>query len=90
MINNIVPLTEEYKGINNVNYKHVYYIGKINQYEKLYIDPNNPDQYKEIKNIRWLNRDGCLQKIRCYSSSKINLIQNFFTFFETLDNVYVK
>ena len=37
LINNIVPLTEEYKGINNVNYKHVYYIGKINQYEKNYI-----------------------------------------------------
>ena len=26
LIYNNVPLTEEYKGINNVNYKHVYYI----------------------------------------------------------------
>ena len=48
--------------------------------EKLTINPNNPDQYKEIKSIRWLNRDECLQKVRCYSISKRNLIQEFFSF----------
>ena len=90
LINNLIPLTEEYKGINNVNYKHIYYIGKINNYEKLFINHKNPDQYKEIKSIRWLNKKECLDKIRCYSISKINLIQTFFNFFEKMDNVYIK
>ena len=90
MVFSLSPLTEEYKGINNVNYKHVYYIAKINQPEKLTINPNNPDQCKEIKSIRWLNRDECLQKIRCYSISKRNLIQEFFSFFENVDNVFIK
>lgn len=90
LINNIVPLTEEYKGMNNVNYKHVYYVAKINQYEKLYINENNPDQYKEIKTIKWLTKKECLEKIRSYSTSKKNLIQGFFHFFESMDNVYIK
>ena len=48
-----MPLIEEYKGINNVNYKHVYYIAKINEFEELNINPQNINQSLEVNSIRF-------------------------------------
>ena len=89
LIYNNVPLMEEYKGINNVNYKHVYYIAKVNSTLELYIDPKNKDQNLEVNSIKWLNKKECLEKIRDYSYSKINVIKQFYNFIENMsaDNI---
>lgn len=80
---NIIPITEEYTGINNVRYKHVYYIGYINEGINLFINYKNKDQYTEIKNIEWLTKDECLDKIRDYDLNKKEIVNKFFNF---LDN----
>ena len=89
LIYNTVPLMEEYKGINNVNYKHVYYIAKVNSTIDLRIDPKNKDQALEVNSIKWLNKEQCLEKIRDYSYSKINVIKQFYNFIENIsvDNI---
>ena len=89
LIYNTVPLMEEYKGINNVNYKHVYYIAKVNSPLDLRIDPKNKDQILEVNSIKWLNKKQCLEKIRGYSYSKINVINQFYNFIENIsvDNI---
>ena len=80
---------EEYKGINNVNYKHVYYIAKVNSTLELYIDPTNKDQILEVNSIKWFNKKECLEKVRDYSYSKINVIKQFYDFIENMsaDNI---
>ena len=89
LIYNNVPLMEEYKGINNVNYKHVYYIAKVNSTLELYIDPTNKDQILEVNSIKWFNKKECLEKVRDYSYSKINVIKQFYDFIENMsaDNI---
>lgn len=83
LINNIIPLVEEYKGINNVRYKHIYYIGEIEELVKLEVNTENRDQYTEIKNIRWLTEEECYLKIRNYDSNKRKVIQDIFKFLHT-------
>ena len=74
LINNIIPLIEEYKGINNVRYKHIYYIGEINEKMNLKVDMDNRDQYTEIKDIQWFDETECLERIRSYQSAKKKVI----------------
>ena len=90
IIHNIVPLSEEYSGINNVNYKHIYYIAKVNNYIDLKIDPKNKNQVLEVNSIKWVNKKECLEKIRNYSYSKINVINKFFDFIENIDTDNIK
>ena len=89
IINNLVPFTEEYTGINNVRYKHIYYIGIINELVELGIDKNNKEQYTEIKDIKWFNEKECLFHIRDYNISKKKVVQKFFHFLKTYENFTV-
>jgi len=87
MITNIIPLIEEYRGINNVRYKHIYYVGKIVEKIELNIDLENKEQYTEIKNISWLTESECYEKIRDYDDHKKKVIH---VFFELYNNIYDK
>ena len=82
LFNNIIPIFEEYKGINNVNYKHIYYIGKTKEKYDLKINKLNKDQYTEIKNINWLTKNECHESIRDHDNTKHKLIDNLFNFLE--------
>ena len=82
LINNMIPFIEEYTGINGVRYKHVYYIGKINNECELRIDKDNKNQYTEVKSIEWCTKEQCLEKIRDYNDSKIKIINDFFDFID--------
>lgn len=86
LYNNIIPLIEEYTGINNVRYKHVYYIGKIKSYCDLKIDMTNRNQYTEIKNIKWLNEAGSHEHIRDYDIEKNKIIDKIFSFLRDHSN----
>ena len=83
LINNIIPLVEEYKGINNVRYKHIYYLGEIDTLVNLEVNMENRDQYTEIKNIQWLTEEECYQKIRHYDLNKKKVIEKVFQFLNT-------
>ena len=80
LINNIIPLIEEYRGINNVRYKHIYYVGEINEEIQLFINHENKEQYTEIKDIQWLTEDECYEKIRDYDDHKGKIVKDFFHF----------
>ena len=84
---NIIPLIEEYKGINGVRYKHVYYIGRSNDLIELKINMENKDQYTEIKNIKWLTQKESLECIRDYDDSKKSLINKAFSFIKNHENL---
>lgn len=84
---NIIPIVEEYVGINKVKYKHVYYIGNIVKQCDLMVDKNNKDQYTEIKDLKWCSETECLEKIRIYDINKRNVIINFFEYLRNHKNV---
>ena len=76
---NVIPLEEIYTGINNLKYKHVYYLATIKNDEyymdNLEIDSSNYEQYTEISNINWFNMKDSINHIRPYYYSKINIIK---------------
>jgi ADP-ribose pyrophosphatase YjhB (NUDIX family) len=87
IINNIIPMIEEYKGINNVRYKHIYYIAMTEKEIELKIDMKNKNQYTEVKNIAWLSKKECYEKIRNYDKNKKKIIHDFFELYE---NIYTQ
>lgn len=60
----IKPLEEVFSGSNNVRYKHVYYVAKMLDNNKIALDPSNKQQCKEIRNIQWFNYTDAQSKIR--------------------------
>tara|TARA_B100000214_G_C23912158_1_gene601852 strand:+ start:424 stop:1257 length:834 start_codon:yes stop_codon:yes gene_type:complete len=84
---NIIPIVEEYIGINQVRYKHVYYIGNIPGRCDLVINKENKDQYTEIKDIKWCSEEESLEKIRDYDVNKKKVITNFFEYLRNHKNV---
>lgn len=77
--NYIKPLEEVFSGSNNVRYKHVYYIAKMNvtsQFaQSVTIDPKNKQQCKEIRNISWFDYDEAQSKIREHNMERKELLK---------------
>ena len=77
--NYIKPLDEVFSGSNNIRYKHVYYIAKMNvtsQFaQSVTIDPKNRQQCKEIRNIRWFDYDEAQSKIREHNMERKELLK---------------
>ena len=88
IINNMIPIVEEYEGINKVRYKHIYYIAQSKEEYNLKINMENKDQYTEIKNISWLNEKEAYNIIRDYDINKKNVLSKFFGFMKNY-NTYV-
>lgn len=80
---NIKPLEEIYTGINNIKYKHVYYISFLKEqyyekYKNLEVNIYNYNQFTEIGEINWFSEIDCKELIRYYYIKKINLINKAF------------
>jgi 8-oxo-dGTP pyrophosphatase MutT (NUDIX family) len=71
LIENIIPYEEIFIGSNIKSYKHKYYLACMSN--------NTLDiqdyQKSEVKNIKWMSFDECLNYIRPYNLEKINIIE---------------
>lgn len=75
LLDRINILEETFLGTNNVQYKHVYYIGATDNKEL----NEMPDTY-EIGDIKWCNIDEIIELLRIYDKTKINLINQLYFF----------
>jgi len=66
---------EIFYGSNNILYKHVYYIAKINKNVKLEIDNTCLDQVREIRALEWYNYDNVLKKIKKKNIERIEIFK---------------
>ena len=74
---NMTPLEETYLSTNNLKYKHIYYIGQINDYENnICIDKSNITQSIEVGDIKWLKFNDALEIIRDYNIEKKYVLIN--------------
>lgn len=75
MISNILPIEEMYIGTNLNNYKHNYYLAYLD-YSHICLDNY---EKQEVKNIKLLSIDECLNHIRDYHKSRkecITIVNN--------------
>ncbi len=62
---------ERFRGTNNKDYRHVYYIAKVNNDATgPRFDPGNMQQVAEIRKISWLTYEQCLSIMRPYDAAK--------------------
>ena len=86
LIDNIYPISEEYRGENRVYYKHIYYIGILTNYDKeITIDLDNFQQVSEIKKLQWVTKEESLQIIRDYHKTRKKIIIQIFNFLDELN-----
>ena len=73
LIENIIPYEEIFIGSNIKSYKHKYYLA--------YMVNNNVSletkkyQRSEVRNMKWMSYDECLNIIRPYNLEKINIVK---------------
>ena len=72
---NIKPLDEIFSGSNKIRYKHVYYVCKMMTDNDIVVDPQNRQQCKEIKNIRWFDYASAQSKIRSSNVERKELLR---------------
>jgi len=82
LLENVVPLSEEYTGSNGVRYKHIYYVAFYKGETDLSINKDKYEQYSEIGDIQWLTMDQCLSKIRPEQITKKDIIHKIQAFME--------
>lgn len=66
---------EIFFGTNNILYKHVYYIGKIEKEVNLQIDSKCLEQSREIRALQWFNYNDVLKKIKNINVERIELFK---------------
>jgi ADP-ribose pyrophosphatase YjhB (NUDIX family) len=75
LLDNVIPLSEEYVGSNGVRYKHIYYLAFYKGHRELSINSSKYEQFSEIGDIEWLTLEVCSQKIRKEQTTKHTIIQ---------------
>lgn len=86
LIKNVRPFTEEYMGENRVRYKHVYYLGYLENRDKVPLV--GKEQVSEIRDICWLTKEECLSKLRDYHHTRYQVVHKIFDFIEGLGHDY--
>lgn len=69
---------EIYIAVNNVRYRHIYYIAKCTKSDDSIINlfnPINKTQVKEVKDVKWLNYDNVIKSIRDIYVERIELFK---------------
>lgn len=74
LLENILPISEEYTGSNGFRYKHIYYYALYTGSRDLSINGRKYEQYSEIGDISWLTIPECLQKIRKEHPTKNDIL----------------
>jgi ADP-ribose pyrophosphatase YjhB (NUDIX family) len=74
LLDNVVPISEEYLGSNGVRYKHIYYIAFYKGDGDLKINKDKYEQYTEISDIAWLSFDECFKILRKEQTTKYDII----------------
>lgn len=64
------PLLEEFRGSNGVCYRHRYWLAEAPATLEVRLDPANPDQQREIGDVRWCSTADALELIRPYNVEK--------------------
>jgi 8-oxo-dGTP pyrophosphatase MutT (NUDIX family) len=86
LIDNMLPINEEFKGENKISYKYIYYLGYLtNNTKECSIYKNNKFQVSEIKNIQWLTKSECLDKLRDYHITRKKVIIDIFDLLQQLN-----
>ena len=70
IIQNITPYEEIFTGSNFKSYKHKYFLARIDSNK----ETTDGFQKSEVSEMKWMDIDECLDKIRPYNYEKLDII----------------
>ncbi len=78
ILDNFGAYEEIFYGTNDVQYRHVYYLATIttDAFRIIVIDPNNPQQAREVSQVKWFTADEVLKRIRDHNIERKELFAN--------------
>jgi 8-oxo-dGTP pyrophosphatase MutT (NUDIX family) len=79
ILDRLYPVSEELKGTNNVDYKHIYYLSVVESSRNLNLIVT-PEQYIEVENVGWFKYDRVMNLIRPYHIEKKRLVDDILKF----------
>lgn len=89
-INNLnIKFIENYKGINNLKYRNIYYLAKTNNEIIPKINYRKKNQYCEISKIQWFNYKNAIHKIRNYYPEKKKILNRIFNYILEIENINI-
>jgi 8-oxo-dGTP pyrophosphatase MutT (NUDIX family) len=80
ILNNMNCLNETFYGTNNVQYKHIYYIGLTTSDKIAKVDNTNNKQFNEIGDIGWFTYNEAINIFRPYHKKRIKLLTQLYMF----------
>ncbi len=83
---NVKPIVELYTSINDVSYRHIYYFAEyFEDKTDVFMNPNNKNQFIEISDINWFNKEDAIDLIRGYYPEKKNAIKKGFEIINSIN-----
>lgn len=79
VLDRIYPISEQFKGTNGIEYKHVYYLSIVESTRNLNL-LLTPEQYIEVETVGWFKYDRIINLIRPYHTEKKRLIDDLLKF----------
>lgn len=79
LLDRIYPLSEQFNGTNNIEYKNVYYLSIIDNIRNLNVFSTQED-YIEIDNVGWFKYNNIMNLIRPYHIEKKKIINELIKF----------
>ena len=77
ILDRLYPLSENIKGSNGINYRHIYYIAILKpQFDELKLSINSEIQQMEIGDVGYFNAENIKGMLRPYNTEKIDIINN--------------
>ena len=90
ILNDIIPFEEIFFGTNNVLYKHLYYIAKINNINTdLSVDENCLEQIREIRAVNWFSYEEVLKHIKEHNIERHHIIKQTNKIIENIEKIPV-
>ena len=79
VLDRVYPITEQFKGTNQVEYKHIYYLSIVQSSRNLNLIAT-PEQYIEVENVGWFKYDRIINLIRPYHTEKKKIVDDIIKF----------
>lgn len=79
VLDRIYPISEQFKGTNNIEYRHTYYLSVVESNRNLNV-LITPEQHIEVDTVGWFKYDRVMNLIRPYHIEKKQLIEDVLKF----------
>lgn len=79
ILDRVYPIFEQFRGTNNIEYKHIYYLSIVESIRNLNL-LTTPEQFIEVDNVGWFKYDKIMNLIRPYHIEKKKLVDDIIKF----------